>query len=370
MAKKKKKDAIQQRTHRGKPALRYYVGTTARYRVIDTTRDVDEQIDELWDEIRAGGGRPKRAKTRSQILAFWHKDMLAKAGGTANTKQAQQTLRRVQRTHTEAGIAELTDISVAKIRTTVADLKMANSDRPLSEQTKQHYAKANKQFTRWCSIEGYMPADTLATWHVSEVTVERHPRDRLQPDELALLIETTRKSTVVILGYSGEERAWLYRLAAYTGFRRSELAALTDRSFDWTTRTVVVPGKFTKNGKPAVLPIHKNLNGELRDWVENRPGVLFPDLREKPLHRMIKRDLKRAGIAYQTEVGSRCFHGLRNTFISSLFDVTDNVDTIRTLARHNSVRTTMRYAKPKSNATAIIDEIDCPLVHDRVQAEE
>jgi hypothetical protein len=64
-------------------------------------------------------------------------------------------------------------------------------------------------------------------------------------------------------------------------------------------------------------------------WWKNLPffslipirGPLFPDsLRDKRTRKMMELDLKAAGLAFKTEVWSQCFHALRNTFISQLFD--------------------------------------------------
>jgi hypothetical protein len=47
----------------------------------------------------------------------------------------------------------------------------------------------------------------LRKWKLKKVVEERCPRDRLQPDELTLLVHTACASTRIIEGYSGQERA-------------------------------------------------------------------------------------------------------------------------------------------------------------------
>ncbi|HUV41248.1 MAG TPA: tyrosine-type recombinase/integrase, partial [Sedimentisphaerales bacterium] len=50
----------------------------------------------------------------------------------------------------------------------------------------------------------------------------------------------------------------LYRLAAETGQRRDELKSLKKSSFDFENLTVTVEAGYTKNKKPAVLPLRKD----------------------------------------------------------------------------------------------------------------
>ena len=70
-----------------------------------------------------------------------------------------------------------------------------------------------KQCTRWLEHEGRLDTP-LRRWKLKRVVEERCPRDRLQPEELALLVRTAYVSTRVIEGYRGQDRAWLYLLAS------------------------------------------------------------------------------------------------------------------------------------------------------------
>lgn len=177
-----------------------------------------------------------------------------------------------------------------------------------------------KQFTRWLDHEGRLDEDPLRKWKLKKVVEERCPRDRLQPAELTSLIRTAYASTRVIEGYSGQERAWLYLLASMTGLRRGELAALNPSSFDFDTRTATVAAAYTKAKVMAVLPLNRSMIPDLNRWLAGVRGPLFLGLRKKRTRRMIQIDLAEAELSYRTEMGSRCFHSLRNTYVSQLFD--------------------------------------------------
>jgi integrase len=320
----------------------------------------------LGAELLSGKSRRKakqRDKTLPDHVEDFHQDLIA----SASPKQADQTRKRIEVTVAEAGIKEITDITVAKVRTAINRLRCAvrnpkkkPEDYPfLSERSRHHYARAMKQFTRWLDHEGRIE-DPLRKWKLKKVVEERCPRDRLQPEELTLLVRTAYASTRVIEGYGGQERAWLYLLASMTGLRRGELAVLNPSSFDLATRTVTVAAAYTKAKVMAVLPLNRSMIPDLQKWIAGIRGPLFPGLREKRTRKMIQLDLAEAGLPYRTELGSRCFHSLRNTYVSQLFDAGLTIDQVQRFARHSDVRLTMKYAKPRAGEAALIDDVAYP----------
>ena len=200
----------------------------------------------------------------------------------------------------------------------------------------------------------------LRKWKLKKVVEERCPRDRLQPEELTALVRTAYASTRIIEGYGGQTRAWLYLLGSMTGLRRGELASLEPSSFNLATRTVTVEAAYTKAKITAVLPLSKAMIPDLENWLAENQGPLFPGLRDKRTRKMIKLDLEAAGLPFKTEVGTRCFHALRNTYVSQLFDAGLSIDQVQRFARHSDVRLTMKYAKPRADEAALIDDLDYP----------
>ena len=72
---------------------------------------------------------------------------------------------------------------------------------------------------------------------------------------------------------SGENRSWLYALAAITGLRRGELQSLTPGRFSLEGNPPVVRllGADTTNGCDAVQPLPAHVVPSLRTWLATRP---------------------------------------------------------------------------------------------------
>lgn len=145
-----------------------------------------------------------------------------------------------------------------------------------------------------------------------------------------------------------------------TGLRRSEIASLVPASFDIPARSVVVTAENTKAKKTAILPLTRKMLPDLEKWLCGKRGALFPGLAKKRTRKIIKLDLEAVGIPYKTEVGTRCFHALRNTYISQLFDAGLNIGQVQRRARHSDVRLTMKYAKPRADETDLVDRLEYP----------
>jgi len=91
----------------------------------------------------------------------------------------------------------------------------------------------------------------------------------------------------------------LYRLAAETGLRVSELHSLTASSFDFSDNTVCVEDDDTKNRKGAVLPLKPDILGKL----PQAPAFNMPS--KARVSDMIKKDLEAAGIDPWQSAGRR-----------------------------------------------------------------
>jgi len=352
--------------HRKKPSFRWFVNGKAHYRVVKNPKNIEMEQIQLGAEL-LNGTTTKTAKQREKTLADHVEDFFQDLLTVATSKQAGIVRRRVESIVNEAGIKALSGITVAKVRTAINRLRCAvrnpkrkPEDYPfLSERSRHHYCRAAKQFTRWLDNEGRHD-NPLRKWKLKKVVEERCPRDRLQPDELTALVRSTYTSPRVIEGFSGPERGWLYLLASMTGLRRGELAALEPSSFDLATRTVTVAAAYTKAKVTAVLPLNRAMIPDLQKWLAGVQGPLFPGLRDKRTRKMIKLDLEAAGLPFKTDVGSRCFHALRNTYVSQLFDAGLTIDQVQRFARHSDVRLTMKYAKPRVDEATLIDDLDYP----------
>ena len=241
------------------------------------------------------------------------------------------------------------DIAPSGVEAFLRDLR----DRGRSIETSNHYLRAVKQFCRWMVLDRRTGDNPLA--HLKKLNVDmdrRHDRRPLSPEEFAALIESAAAGPMV-QNVPGAERAMLYILAAWTGFRRKELSSLTLRSFDLESEfpTLQVKAGFSKRRKADTIPLHPVVVQRLREWLDTK-GEIDPD---EPLFalrtpggylrrtsRMMRLDLERAGIPYQDEEGLYAdFHSNRHTFISNLSKVGVSPKMAQTLARHSDMNLTM-----------------------------
>jgi len=209
-----------------------------------------------------------------------------------------------------------------------------------------------KQFTRWLVRDRRTSDDRLA--HLSKLNVQtdrRHDRRALTDVEFPKLVNSAMTGPVVE-AVSGPDRAMMYVLSCWTGYRRKELASLTSRSFDLDSDTpsVRVQAAYSKNGRTDETPLHSAVVERLRAWLSTKGNLdadapLFP-LRTpgghwRKTHKMMKLDLERAGIPYQDEDGLFAdFHSNRDTFITNLGRARVPLVTAQKLARHHDPKLT------------------------------
>jgi integrase len=141
-----------------------------------------------------------------------------------------------------------------------------------SVQTHNHHLKSIKAFTRWLIRDRRNPTDPLA--HLSRLnvsTARRHDRRALTPDEFSRLIKAARTGGQ-IEGVSGTDRAMVYLLAAYTGFRRAEIGSLTFQSLDLDgdPPTATVGASFSKRRREDTQVLHPELVKELKGWLATK----------------------------------------------------------------------------------------------------
>jgi integrase len=194
----------------------------------------------------------------------------------------------------------------------------------------------------WCVVSKLV--DTNPVQHFSKLNDTDPPRERraLSADEFSRLIE----STLTAPNYrrlTGEDRAMLYLVAAYSGLRASELSSLTPESFDLDNGCIVVAAAHSKRRRIDRQPVRADLVELLRGWLPGRPGgKLWAGSWSNNAAEMIRDDLKAAGVAYVDDAGKVAdFHALRHTYISSLAMANVPIKVAQVLARHSTVTLTM-----------------------------
>ena len=260
-------------------------------------------------------------------------------------KHVKLTMTRVRRLVSEAEIKTISDIEIESLEAVLGDMLEAEE---IGHKTYNHYVQSMSQFCNWL-VPSRVAANPIAGMSRLNADVDvRHPRRALTPEEFQRLVQSARSSEVSIQCYDGEERARIYILSYMTGLRRKEIASLTPSSFKLNDSppTLTVEAMSSKHRKKDVLPLHPELVSMLKEWLKGikRSEPLFPKLAKRRTWLMVKKDLERVGIPYQTEEGIADFHAAgRHTHITELLRSGATLPEARELARHSDVRTTMKY---------------------------
>ncbi len=209
----------------------------------------------------------------------------------------------------------------------------------------QAYATAIKAFSKWAWRDGRTADYALnALVKPSDPTDRRRIRRVLTDAELRRLIEMTRMAPTW-RGVSGLDRSMTYLIASLTGFRRDELLSLTPASFRLDARppVAVCEAGYTKNSEQAEQPLPASCLPTLRAWLASKPArrPVFEGVPRARTGMMLKLDLARAEIPFETHDGVIDLHSLRHGYISSLARSGVPVKTLQVLARHADPRLTM-----------------------------
>lgn len=203
----------------------------------------------------------------------------------------------------------------------------------------------------------------------------RHDRRALTADEFARLVEAAMHGPPVVC-LPGPDRAMMYVLAAWTGYRKTEIGSLTKRSIrlDADPPTVTVAAAYSKRKRQDTQVLHPEVAKRFSAWLETKPdlgsdSLLFPvsakipGSPERRTSKMMKADLAAARtqwikeaetdderkrreksdvLCYQDENGLFAdFHSNRHTFITNLERAGVSPRTAQLLARHSDIRLTM-----------------------------
>jgi integrase len=286
-------------------------------------------------------------------------------------KQVWETIQKLQRMIDAGRWKFLGDVTAHSALEFLGSLRRDG----LSAQTYNHYLKTAKQFTRWLVRERRASFDPLI--HLSRLNVQtdrRHDRRALSANEFDRLIDAARNGARVE-GISGPDRAMMYILASWTGFRKGEIGSLTLRSLqlDDDPPTATIAASYSKHRRRDTQVLHPELVTQLKNWLATKnvkpDRPLFPISGrvpggyERKTSKMIQCDLKAAREKWweESKDSDECweriqsdflrycnhdglyadFHSTRHRFISNLERAGVSVKMAQTLARHSDVRLTL-----------------------------
>lgn len=152
-----------------------------------------------------------------------------------------------------------------------------------------------------------------------------------------------------LLDRSPPSRSLVYRVAAYTGLRRSELRRLT-----WANVTSDRVTVYGKAGRTESVPLHRSLP-PLLEPRRRDAGVVFPTI---PHIETVHQDYAVAQVA-EVEGKVADFHSLRYTFCTMLARSGVNVWDAMQLMRHRDIKLTTRIYLDASqlDTRAAVDKI-------------
>jgi integrase/recombinase XerD len=294
----------------------------------------------LIDPEQESAAQRRRTPLKEHLKAF--QKSLAK-----NTpKHVKLMMARIQRIVDGCELETIGDIRIEAVEQFLIELA---EEEDLGHRTYNHYVQALDAFCRWMILTKRSTTNPILGMERLNTAVDiRHARRALTAEQIGKLVQSARESGAEIQCYDGETRARIYILSYMTGLRRNEIASLSPRSFniDGEQPTVTVEAAFSKHRRKDVLPLHPELVTMLREWLEGTdPEVLlFPKLAKRRTWLMVKMDLERIGIPYETPEGIADFHAAgRHTHITELLRNGATLPEAKELARHSDIKMTMRY---------------------------
>jgi integrase len=307
----------------------------------------------------------------------------------ASAKHLKETMRRLRAVLSYGAVRTLGDLRPEVVEQFLAGL----GDEGTSARTRNTYLSSVKAFSRWCVRSRRLGEDPLTCLQGASGDAVRQRRSLTEP-ELAKLLQVARERPLVEvmtirtgkrkgqrcgnvrpavrarLERLGWERSLVYKMGILTGLRRGELAALEVRhlTLSGPRPCVTLPGGETKNGQVADLPLRADLAEELRKWVEATGKGAADKLFRVPVElvKILKRDLKLAGIPYRDELG-RTFdvHALRHTTASYMGRGKVTPRVAQGFMRHSDIKLTMQtYTDPRlleeTEALAALPQLALP----------
>ena len=291
----------------------------------------------------------------------------------------QRDVSNIQLVNLEGRIRKITDacrfISIDDIQSQpVEDYLSKRRKEGMGKQTSNHYRQAIFQFCRWLIRGSVLTKNPVADIPKLNVqTDRRHDRRALSDKEFSRLVEAAVAGPRVE-SIEGIDRAMMYILSAWTGYRRGEIGSLTLSSFDLESNppTVTVDATHSKRRKRDVQVLHPEVVVRMQSWLSERKpqhkSFLFPISKEacgfeRKTAKMMRSDLEYARTRWISEAESEeeiktrtqsdflsyknqsglfaDFHANRHTFITNLAKGGVSPKVAQMLARHSDIRLTM-----------------------------
>lgn len=242
------------------------------------------------------------------------------------------------------GIVQPSDFSADSLERFLIDRAKTENT---SARTWNRYVGAISSFCRYLVKKKLLPSNPFEDFpRRNEEADVRRVRRCVSDEEVARLISAARESGETYY-LPGPDRAMLYTLACYTGYRVSELASMTPANFqlDGPNCSVTISAKRSKRRCNDTVPLHGEVAEMFRKYLKTLPQnhLVWPGRWRIRSAQMLRFDLNLAKIPYKDEQGKFFdFHATRGQFISMLALRGVSPAQLRELARHSTIDLTLK----------------------------
>lgn len=376
--------AVKEQSESSKWYMVWWEGKKLKKEPLSTDKDVAQTM--MGDRLRnreLGRGQmvdPRKHHLDRPLLEHFEEYLAEQEGELGSNYYFTEKRRIVRLIVAETGMVKLADLTHEAVDGYLTGmkknrkLKSGREAVAASAATRKKHLTAINSFADWCEKK-----DRLERNPLYRVTVpkggEVRPRRALNADEVRRLLEVARlrplqtaltnrggrrnkggkvshqakvreevRARLILLG---RERALIYKTAVFTGLRVNELRHLKVGHLNLTgpLPTYELPGKYTKNDKPAkgaLLPeFAEQLQAFIADTAKGSADTVFT-VPEK-MTKIFKRDLRLAGIPLQDHEGRYAtFHSLRHSANTLLGQAGVPARLRMLFMRHSDIRLTLQ----------------------------
>jgi integrase len=220
------------------------------------------------------------------------------------------------------------------------------------------YVASLKNFANWMVRSRRIPENPFR--YLRKLNADTDPRHPRRPADSTAFERLLSAASVgkPFRGLTGRDRCMLYLVATMTGFRASELASLSENSFDLGSDVpcVRVRAAYSKRRRNDSAPLREDFVELLREYIQDlkhrRTGntlsirgddeLMWPGSWSNKAAEMLRVDLEAAAIPYQDHEGLFLdFHALRHTFGTNLAKAGVQPKVAQELLRHSDVKLTL-----------------------------
>ena len=277
-------------------------------------------------------GSQKRKVT--ELVNEYRKALLSKHRAEKHTHDTCKRIETLCRTLNWASLHDIKPLAFERWRASCPI--NPRTKQTLSAKTLNEYLVSINAFINWAEKLGYVDKNPLR--HIEKAETRGHERKKRRAwsnEEFSTFMASPPK-------YRKDYRSAVF-LMRWTGLRVNETQTLTwgDVFLDQEKPYIIIRAQRSKNHKEESIPLLERVASLLRSirplqWESSTPVLNY----KIPASEQLKRDLKRVGIEYRTELGDLDRHSLRHTFGTWLVASGVNLKEVQVLMRHADINMT------------------------------